>query len=251
MDPLYYLYGITASQSEEFPLATDGLAAVYEKVSANEFGQDAIHTHLKNMDWVNEKVIKHQRKLQEVGEKTAVVPLKFGSVFKSERSILDLLATRGKEFKSLLAKFNGKQEWGLKLFYDASRLNEWIELNAATLKGLDRQISGATSGEAFLLKKRKGDQLKKLTKELLNEQRKRVFEFVSELSDDVQLNKETDPSLSGQQGHNFLNVALLVSKEQADELAVYQNQTLSTLTQMGVSLNVSGPWPPYSFVNNG
>lgn len=248
---LYYLYGIVASKDAPSSIGLGGLSVVYERVPEHEFGQEAIHVNLKKMDWVNQKVLDHQTKLEEIAAQTSVVPLKFGSIFKTEDSILKMLSERKEEFESLLNKFEKKQEWGVKLFYQTPLLDTWLLANEASLKTLQDQINQTSGGGAFLLKKQKEEQLKRSTKVILNEERKKVYEYLSSLTLDIHLNKEMEQGLTGRKDHNFFNASLLLPEEGIDNLKAFRESLLTSFSSMGIAMELSGPWPPYSFVTNG
>ena len=250
MSQLYYLYGIVNSESKNAAVAHNGLAVIYDHVSEDEFGQEVISEHLKNMEWVNEKVMIHQNKLEEIAQTQTVVPLKFGSIFKTEESIKQMLKERNDQFKGLLEKFEGKKEYGIKLFYQQDQLNSWLDAHSE-LQSTNRQMASVSDGSAFLLKKKKEELQKKLNKELLNETRQNVYQFISSIAQDILVSKEVDQSLSGRPEKNFLNLALLIDADSLRSLKEFVQKEADALSEKGMLMELSGPWPPYSFVNNG
>ncbi|MEM9896349.1 MAG: GvpL/GvpF family gas vesicle protein, partial [Bacteroidota bacterium] len=126
---LIYIYGIVKKGMPAKVVSAGNLAAAYEEVSEEDFGQHAIEQNLRNMDWVNEKVLNHQNKLNALSKQQTVIPLKFGSIFHSKDGVKKMLQERKNEFEALLKHFDQKKEWGLKLFYTPPILKDWITNN--------------------------------------------------------------------------------------------------------------------------
>lgn len=251
MSELFYIFGIRKNEITADLISYGDLTVVHEMVSESEFGQEAIAENLKNMEWVNRKVIHHQTRLSEIAKDETIIPLKFGTIFKSEESIQKMLAGRAEEFTNLLKQFKGKQEWGVKLFYAESVLSQWVEKHEEELQEIDKQIQSVNPGGAFLLKKKKEEALKKHIKDQLNLDRKRVFEYLSQLGAQTVVNKEIEQKLTGRKEKNLLNLALLIDPDQLQKVKKFLDLELKKMKDKGVFPELSGPWPPYSFVTNG
>ncbi|MEM6641783.1 MAG: GvpL/GvpF family gas vesicle protein [Bacteroidota bacterium] len=248
---LYYLYGILNSQDQEQGISSEGLCADFDLVSEKEFGQAAIEKNLKDIAWVNEKVLQHQNRLSSLAAKHNVIPLKFGSIFKSEEAVKSMLSRRKEEFSLLLRRFEGKREWGLKLFYEESITKQRQIDHSSDLQAIDQQINSANDGSAFLLKKKREELLKRLVKQALNEVRTEIYETITSITPDTKVQKELDKKLTGRDDINLLNLSMLASSSESDLLKSQLSDLADSLKQDGIIAELSGPWPPYSFVENG
>ncbi|MEM8895545.1 MAG: GvpL/GvpF family gas vesicle protein [Bacteroidota bacterium] len=252
MSQLLYVYGIVPSNQSLKELKTihlGSLAALVEEVSDQEFGEEALAENIKNMEWVSEKAVHHQEVLATAGSESTLVPLKFGRVFSSEESIQSMLKEKERYFTDLLHRLDGKQEWGLKLFFNPATLQSWLEKNNHEIKEADEQISGLSSGAAFLLKKKREQLIKEKVKKEVNTYRKSVFTLCKEQSEELVQNKELDSKLSGNPDTNLLNLALLIQPNQFTALEKELSTMLDDNQSQGLYHELTGPWPPYNFVN--
>ncbi|MEO1253901.1 MAG: GvpL/GvpF family gas vesicle protein [Bacteroidota bacterium] len=248
---LFYIYGILKSESFKHGIANEELTAAYDRVSEEDFGQKAIKENLQNMDWVNKHVLKHQERLNQLANKHTVIPLKFGSIFKTEESIKKMLSDQKDGFSQLLERFEGKKEWGFKLFYTESKLQNWLKQHTSELKSVEQQLSNLSDGGAFLLKKKHEDLLKRVTKNELNSIREEIYDIVAAITSELIVQKEQDQALTGRKDKNLLNIALLVSQEKKQQLVDKLEKIDQELKAKSITVELSGPWPPYSFVTNG
>lgn len=247
----YYLFGIVKNgKPSSQGLATDKLRAVYDLVDASDFCEEALAANLRNMEWVQQHAANHQHTLTLVSQEQTVIPLKFGAVFRSKASVLKMLRDREEEFECFLDRFHNTSEWGVKLYCEEAQLSQWLCAHSQPLITLDRKIQSATPGGAFLLKKKKEVLLKEALKEMINQERKRLFEVLRDMSAHSKVLKETTRELTRRNGSNVFNMALLISEETQRKLADFQEAAKVHLRAKGMHLELSGPWPPYSFVTH-
>ena len=57
--------------------------------------------------------------------------------------------------------------------------------------------------------------------------------------------------LSGHQGEMLLNAAYLVERDRVEELRALVAELETRHRELGVSIELTGPWPPYNFVAPG
>lgn len=242
MKSLYYVFGVTKNAiGNTYEIAGSGLVALTEKVSEKDFGPSYLENNLKDMNWVNEKVVHHQNTLAAAIEHSSLIPFKFGSLFSSEEQVKSMLADRKDQFAQLLSQLENKQEYGVKLHYNDLALEKLLTESHPKLSELKEQMLSVTAGKKFMLKKKFGDLLKEEKKKEINRIRQEVY---SKLNDSLRL-KQLDVSPSESVIKNVLNLALLTDAMSFQEKVV-------PLTDMvkgpAFSIEVSGPWPAYNFV---
>lgn len=252
MIELYYVFGVlsenTVVKSAE-TITHAGLKAIFERVPEDEFGEQYLSNNLKNMEWVSEKVVHHQSVLDQLQGAEPLIPFKFGSIFKTEEGLKEMLLDRKEDFAALIEKLRGKQEWGVKLFYDSAKLTEWAEKGSDEIILFNKQIDEGSAGKAFLLKKKKQEALNKLCKQQINDYRKRVFGFISDRDVEVYQNKELESGLTGRPDTNILNLAILSEASNTQKLMSFIDELQPALIDRGMKLELTGPWPPYNFVS--
>lgn len=250
MSQLLYIYGIIRWSSDlELPLIKEGeLAAIFEKVPAAEFAEEALAANIKNMDWIGQKAVHHQRVLEDAALHTTIVPLKFGSIFKTEETVKAMLKEKQGAFLRLLDQLNGREEWGLKLNYDSKELVQWVDEHSDDIAPFHQEMSKSSAGTAFLLRKKKEEAIKKVVKQELNDCRKRVYNGIAAAHAELKKNPELEGKLLGAGLANILNLAILATKNQREQIAAFVEGISAEMRQKGMQLELTGPWPPYNFV---
>lgn len=231
---LRYLYCAVASGSppelsgwrgEGAPLAlvvADGVAGVVGHVSAERYGAPALERATGAVETLAPYAAAHQSVVQFVFERApAVVPFAFGSVHRTEADVRHSLETRREELELLLRRFTGMQEWSLR----ATRLA--------------RARVPAASGTAYLEQRRA---------ELRGEVDARAASVLQRLDADLGEGAAGRVVLDERAGDLLLRVGYLVPAASAARLGRIVIGAGPSLEEHGVAVELSGPWPPYSFV---
>src|SRR5690348_1472529 len=129
---LLYLYGISAKAPKlsakapklKVPTSIDGssplehleatgLTAWYSRVSPVEFGE-RLAANMENLEWLSAVSVRHQRTVAQISEAVTLLPARFGTVFKSEKSLADHIREQKAQLEEKLARIDGAEEWGVK-----------------------------------------------------------------------------------------------------------------------------------------
>ena len=247
---LYYVYGIIdleyRSRFKKYVIGRKS-CALYFLVEEQDFGEAQLSQNLKINQWVMEKAIWHQELLQDATDRAAVLPLKFGSVFRSKKSIEEmLLAQESTSFIPALKKIEGKEEWGFKLNCDMDLLKTNLNSNHPVLAQINAKTKGASPGVAFLEKKKKEKIEPEIMKKEINGVRNRLYEELDNICTDLCQLKE--PETSTDTKTTVLNLALLIMKNHVGDFQSFVSKREKELTD-GMEIAISGPWPPYNFTS--
>ncbi|MEM9897126.1 MAG: GvpL/GvpF family gas vesicle protein, partial [Bacteroidota bacterium] len=85
----------------------------------------------------------------------------------------------------------------------------------------------------------------------LNETRKRVVASIQKITVDCKIQPEVSQQLTGRKESNFLNLAMLTKSEEIEKIKRKIKKVQKESLEIGILFEITGPWPPYSFVNNG
>ena len=232
---LRYLYCVVPSSSppdlsgwsgEGAPLELvlhDGIAGVVGHVPTERYGARALAKASGSLDTLAPYATAHQSVVQFVFERApAVVPMSFGSVHKRAGDVRAALETEAERLRDLLQRFAGMQEWGLRV---ARR---------------DRALRPpASSGTEYLAARRA---------ELRGELAARARDVVDRLENAIAETAAARRVLDQGSGDLLLRVAYLVPAPLAERAKRLVVEAGPALEEQDVAVELSGPWPPYSFV---
>ncbi|GHO93514.1 gas vesicle protein [Reticulibacter mediterranei] len=178
---------------------------------------------------------------------TTVVPLKFGTVLKDEKAVLKMVQDRGEEFKSLLARFAGKVEWGLKAYIDIQALNKYVVDTESKFSDLKARREKLSRGAAYLLGKKMEEEVRDHIATLLAQVTEEIFQELGREASEAHLNNILPQKMTGKKKEMILNAAYLVERTKVAHLHQQGKSLMEKYEFMSLDLEFSGPWPPYNF----
>jgi hypothetical protein len=190
-------------------------------------------------DPTRENVLRHQQVNETVMQKHTVIPMSFGTVFKTNDDIIELLRSAYDAFSDVLSKMQGKFEFGLKVLWDRDHIIREIEEEDEDIRRLKSEIS-SQKGSTYFARMQYG----RLIDVALQSRSER---YVAEIFDSLRSVSVASRSNKPIGDKMIMNAAFLVSREmeQAFDGRVKDiGQQYDKLT-----FKYTGPWPPYNFVN--
>ncbi|MBY8882228.1 GvpL/GvpF family gas vesicle protein [Actinacidiphila acidipaludis] len=228
----------------------EGLTAVVGTVPAADFAEDPLKDHLEDLRWLEAAARAHHEVIDTVFRHGDTVPLQFATVYRDDDSVRAVLRERSADFTGALARVHGQEEWGVKAYMDPGGGPE-ASGGPAPSGGPGGGAAGASGadsrpGTAYLLRRR-----------AQRDDREQAFQRARGRAEDVRGVLESlatrgvahppqDPKLAAYQGWMILNDSFLVERDRAEEFAAAVTSCAEDFPE--VELELSGPWPPYSFV---
>lgn len=191
----------------------------------------------------------HEDVVDTLMKLTTVVPFKFGTILKDEKATSKMLKDYEKKFKKLLSKFRGREEWGIKVYADNQEFKKHLEQIEPKFKKLKEKKGKSSRGTAYLLGRKMEDQLKDNVAARLAKITGLIFQKAGKDAYDAQLNKTLPQKLTGKNTEMILNTAFLVEKEKVASFRSQIEKLREKYESMGLEIEVSGPWPAYSFIS--
>jgi hypothetical protein len=196
-------------------------------------------TPIEVYDPTRENVLAHERVNERVMEEHTVIPMSFGTVFKTREDIVELLRSAYDAFSDVLEKMEDKLEFGLKVVWDPDAIVTALEKQDDSLRRLKAEIS-SQSGSTYFARMQYG----RLVDGLLQEKAEAIVHDIFEGLRDVSVASRANKPIGERM---IVNAAFLVSrqKEKAFDAKVREiGARFDNLT-----FKFTGPWPPYNFVN--
>ena len=96
---------------------------------------------LEVLDSTRENVLAHERVNETVMHEHTVIPMSFGTIFKTREDIVELLRSAAEAFGDVLNKMQDKLEFGLKVLWDRDETVREIESEDEDISRLKKEIS--------------------------------------------------------------------------------------------------------------
>ncbi|WP_072815107.1 GvpL/GvpF family gas vesicle protein [Rhodococcus zopfii] len=217
-----------------------GLTAVVGTVPLGEFGEEALRTNLENLDWLEAVARTHDAVVSAVVRRAAAIPLRLATVYRDDDRVRDVLEARRADFEVALTLVAGRTEWGVKAYADLDALATGA-VEAATASS----AGGTGAGAAYLKRRRAQLSARDDAEHAAAERAEALHTVLLQHSAAGRRQAATDPTLSGRRDRMVLNGTYLVDNDHRDE---FTDAVAAARTQFdGLQLELTGPWPPYSF----
>ena len=225
-------------------VAAAGLTAVVEDVGLAEFGEEALRRNLEDLDWLEAAARAHHGVIDAVAQQGPLVPMRLATVYSDDARIAAVLAERGADFRSALRRITGRMEWGVKAYAD--RQPEASDDSAATAGASG---PGGGAGAAYLQRRRNQLTAQKNARRETLAGAEMIHAELSRYADETRVHTPQAPQLTGIKAPMILNAAYLLDSAQGEDFAA----AVAALAEQhpGLRLELTGPWPPYSFASTG
>jgi hypothetical protein len=227
------------------------IGAIVSSVSAKNFSQEAIDRNTKNVEWLSKTATKHEELVEHVMKVTTPVPLKLCTIFKGRERVLSMLKRNYATFCLALTELRGKVELGVSAYVtlDAGKLTKQTENR--TIKSLQRKVENASEGRAYFLKQELDEMVVSefATRALASS--RNVYEELKPLAERALINKPIATDVGGRKSSAktdmIMNAAFLVARDRMANFERRFEQLRMEYNSKGISLKLTGPWPPYNF----
>jgi hypothetical protein len=226
----------------------EGLAALVSRVPLAEFGEEPLAERLHDPAWLAQRARAHGRVLQQALAAGSVVPFRFGALFAGEDDVRALLAARGADLSEELRRLEGRVELGVKGFAPGTLAGR-VRASLPEAQQLEQELAGLAPGRRYLLEK----QLDGLVARETAAARLRIAEeshaALAAAAVAAVANPPRDETGAGDE-EMFLNGAYLVGTGARDAFEARLEAVGARFEELGVRYELTGPWPPYNFVES-
>jgi hypothetical protein len=222
------------------------IGAVYSIVATDDFSSQAAGNRMDDAQWVIACACRHEQVIEEAMLDGPVVPVRFGTVFSSLDALRQLMTDRSDAVAGILNTLGDKQEWAVKGFVDAAQARQWLIGADPTLAEASRCLPESPGARYFQEKR-----LDTAADAALGRWQAVVAEDVRQkflpCTVAVTLLDLQDRRVSGRDGDMVVNLALLVDRDRVFEMRARARTVAAAYADAGLTLDVTGPWPPYNF----
>jgi hypothetical protein len=184
-------------------------------------------------------VLAHERVNETVMRNHTVIPMSFGTVFKTRDDIHELLRSAYEAFKDVLVKMEDKLEFGLKILWDRDLIVKELETENEDIRRLKSEIT-SQKGSTYFARMQYG----RLVDGALQARSER---YVQEIFDALRPASVASRANRPIGDRMIVNAAFLVQRDKEAEFDEIVKEIGARHDKL--TFKYTGPWPPYNFVN--
>jgi hypothetical protein len=194
---------------------------------------------LEVLDSTRENVLAHERVNETVMREHTVIPMSFGTIFKTREDIVELLRSAAEAFGDVLNKMQNKLEFGLKVLWDRDLAIREVEAEDEDIGRLKKEISGQ-KGPTYFARMQYG----RLVDAALQTRSERYVAHILDQLRDVSVASRINKPIGDKM---IMNAAFLISREKETAFDARVKSIAGRFDKL--TFKYTGPWPPYNFVN--
>ena len=217
-----------------------GLFMAVADLPLDRYSEAAINSGLANLDWVSRVAVAHEAVVESFIAATAILPMKLFTIFTSDDRALDHMRAQRPRMAALVKRVANHQEWGIRVVLDRT--------GASAALPAKKPAARDGNGVSYLARKKAQ---RDSSRELASRARETVavlFDRLAARSSDAKRRGASE--LPAQGGPLLLDAAFLVPRPRGAAFSALAARESKTLARQGYGLTVSGPWPPYTFVQD-
>ena len=208
-------------------------------VSFREIAAVISDTPEEVLDATRENVLAHERVNETVMKSFTVIPMSFGTVFKTRDDIVELLRGAYDAFRDVLEKMEDKVEFGLKVLWDRDVMIRELENDDDDIRRLKNEIS-AVAGSTYFARMQYGREIEAALLARSEQYVADIFAQLRDVSVAARANKPIGDKM-------IMNAAFLVSRDKETAFDAKVKEVGALYDKL--NFRYTGPWPPYNFVN--
>jgi gas vesicle protein GvpL/GvpF len=255
-----WVYAVTAGRSDPgHPAAPDlagvggepvraiaeaGLVAIVNTVDLGEYGEEPLRRNLENLEWLEATARAHHAVIDAIAGTGQVVPTQLATVYRGDDRVAAMLAERRDDLLAALSRIRARAEWGVKIYVSGDAEAAGPATAGAAPDGT-APAEAARAGAAYLQRRRSQLSAREHVQHAAAASAEEIHAELAGLAVAARVHKPQHPQLTGRSEPMILNSTYLVDDERAGLFSAAADELAGQ--HPGVHLELTGPWPPYSF----
>ncbi|WP_031517800.1 GvpL/GvpF family gas vesicle protein [Streptomyces sp. NRRL F-5123] len=227
------------SPLELLPLPGTGLSAVVQAVPAADFTQEALQHRLGDPAALEACARTHHAVVTAAAGAGPVVPMPLATLFTDRDRAVAALAEQVPRLRAALDRVTGRAEWSVKAEVRAP--------DSVPAGGEGAGRGADVSGAAYLARVRGRERDRQARQEAIRQVAAHVHHAAAAFAVAAVRRPPHGTAVTGKDRHQILNAAFLVDDGRAPDLVAAVHALNGTHAGLGLHIDVSGPWVPYSF----
>lgn len=226
-------------------LTDSGVVAVFTEVNIADFSEE----NLQTLSWVGERASRHEAVVELVMTVSPVLPVKFGTIYRSCDSLRQFLNTYHQNIERALVNLRDKAEWSVKGYLVEEVAQRIIAKADSGIQARTAALS--TSPGARYLQQKQLDVAIKAALEAGVARISHDFQHALALHASAATTLRLHSSaVTGRTERMVINSSFLLSSESLSNFRATFADQQDAYKPIGLTLELLGPWPPYNFCPN-
>jgi hypothetical protein len=219
-----------------------GLTAVVSSVPLGEYAEHALHDNLEDLDWLEQTARAHHAVVELVAHLAATAPVRLVTLFHDDQRVRQLIDQRRDDIEKALSRIADRSEWGVKAYSTPVTGHP----PPTEPMGPTGSADGALRpGTAYLQRRGSQRRHRENTARRLADRAEEIHGTLGTYAVAGRRHRPQDPRLSRHEGVMVLNTTYLVDDHNSTAFLTAAER-LGTRVE-GIHVEVTGPWPAYSF----
>ncbi len=220
------------------------IVAVVSTVRVDDFLGPLAEARMRDLAWVGPRACRHEEVIERAMRSSPVVPARFAALFSSLESLATWLEAHHDAISRALDRFADHEEWAINGTLDRPKAQ--ARLLALTLA---RQggVRASSPGARYFEERRIQAGTDRELGAWLNEVSAGIARTLLAHAVEFRERRVVTGGAPDEEGTRILNWAFLVSQRSVDDFGAQIRRINTEHAEQGLVLDLSGPWPPYSF----
>ncbi|MEO6119234.1 MAG: GvpL/GvpF family gas vesicle protein [Terriglobales bacterium] len=238
-----YVYGIIESSSPE-TFGKSGIGGAGEVVYTVHHGDVAAvvsRTSVFIFDPTRENALAHEHVIESVMKTNTIIPMSFGTVFRTDDDIKEVLKSIYPSLKDVLKQMAGKLEFGLKVTWDRERVIDELKRDHEEIHRFHMELTRKHLQSTYFARMQLGRMIDKALAERAADYVREIYDALRSICVASRDNKPIGDKM-------IMNAAFLLQREREADFDAAVNKVAQKFSDR-LNFEYTGPWPPYNFVN--
>lgn len=209
---------------------------VVSSVREAMYGEDALQHRLQDLEWIGPRAIAHEAVIEHFLSADAVLPMQLFALFKSDARAVEHIVHNSRRIGRILLRIEQQVEWGLRLMWDPG------SLETAKQPPPRRIVSGAD----YLVRKRNQRDQSRVVLQRARADASRLYRVIAGEASEARRRSDVERAAPG--SRLLLDAAFLVPARRTKAFQAVVRRHAGALERAGISVSLTGPWPPYNFI---
>lgn len=230
-----------------YAIENSGFYAIVGNVDLAQYGEEAMAEKGEDVDWLKEKAVMFMNIILKLSALSSIIPMKFLTIFKSEERVKDIISENHEQFTHNFTKINHRGELSVKIYCDEKKYKEKVMEDE--IINFETSLVGKPKGAAFFLRKKFDGELDDKIRNRICNLANDFIDSIKSLATDMKSNKILTKEITEIATPMILNCAFLVDNEMQEQFnaKIDDLKVKGNYERDGFIIEVSGPWPPFSF----